>query len=74
MNPQLIFGIGGAVVALWGVTIAVFNEWAQKLGGDQLANGRPLTPRFVRLIGTYLALGGTLFVVLALTGVLPDHG
>ncbi|WP_144761194.1 hypothetical protein [Curtobacterium sp. 9128] len=74
MNPQLVFGIGGAVVGLWGVTIAVFNGWAQRLGGDQLANGRPLTPRFVRGIGVLLAVGGTLFVVLALTGVLPDHG
>lgn len=74
MNPQLIFGIGGAVGALWGLTIAIFNHWAQKLGGDQLANGRPLTPRFVRVIGIFLAIIGTLFVVLAVTGVLPDRG
>ncbi|KQO61175.1 hypothetical protein [Curtobacterium sp. Leaf261] len=74
MNPQLIFGIGGAVAAVWGVIIAIWNDWAQSIGGDQLANGRPLTPRFVRVIGVFLALGGTLFVVLALTGVIPDHG
>jgi hypothetical protein len=74
MNPQLIFGIGGAVGALWGLTIAIFNQWAQKLGGDQLANGRPLTPGFVRFIGIVMAAIGTLFVVLAVTGVLPDHG
>ncbi|TCL79668.1 MULTISPECIES: hypothetical protein [unclassified Curtobacterium] len=73
MNPQLFFGIGGAIVGLWGLTIAVFNQWAQKLGGDRLANGRPLTPGFVRFIGVVLAIGGTLFVILAITGVLPDH-
>lgn len=73
MNPQLSFGIGGAVAGVWGVTIAVFNRWAQRLGGDQLANGRPLTPRFVRVIGIFLAIVGALFVVLALTGVIPDH-
>jgi hypothetical protein len=73
MNPQLFFVIGGAIAALWGLTIAIFNQRAQKLGGGRFANGRPITPRFVRFIGVYLAVGGTLFVVLALTGVLPDH-
>jgi len=74
MNPQLAFGIGGAVVALWGLTITVFTPWAQQLGGGRLPNGRPITPGFVRFIGVFLAVGGTLLVVLALTGVLPDHG
>jgi hypothetical protein len=73
MNLQLIFGIGGAVAALWGLTIAIFNQWALKLGGDRLANGRSLTPGFVRFIGIFLAILGTLFVVLAVTGFLPDH-
>jgi hypothetical protein len=74
MNPQIIFGIGGAIAAVWGLTIAIFNEWAQKLGGDRLANGRPLTPAFVRTIGVFLLVGGMLFVILAVTGILPDHG
>lgn len=73
MNPQLVFGIGGAVAAVWGIVIAVWNRWAQNLGGDQLANGRPLTPTFVRAIGVFLAVGGILLVVLAVTGVLPSH-
>lgn len=74
MNPQLVFGIGGAVAGVWGLIIAVFPRWAQKLSGDELANGRPITPRFVRVIGVFLAVMGTVFVVAALTGFLPSRG
>lgn len=72
MSVVTWFGVGAVVVALWGVTIAVFNRWAQSIGGDQLANGRPLTPRFVRVIGIFLAVGGTVIAVLAFSGVLPS--
>ena len=73
MNPQLLFGIGGVVVAVWGVVICVWTPWAQRIGGGRLANGRPITPSFVRTIGVFLAVGGTTIAVLAFTGVLPDH-
>lgn len=72
MSVVTWFGVGAVVVALWGVTIAVFNRWAQSIGGDQLANGRPLTPRFVRVIGIFLAVIGTVIAVLAFSGVLPS--
>ncbi|KTR07209.1 hypothetical protein [Curtobacterium luteum] len=72
MTVATWFGIGAVVVALWGITIAVFNRWAQSIGGDQLVNGKPLTPGFVRLIGIFLAVGGTVIAVLAFSGVLPE--
>lgn len=74
MNPQLVFGIGGAVAALWGLTIVVSPQWARKVGSDQFANGKPITLGFMRFIGVFLAVIGTLFVVAALTGFLPSHG
>lgn len=72
MTVATWFGIGAVVVALWGVTIAVFNRWAQSIGGDQLVNGKPLTPGFVRFIGVFLAVVGTAIAVLAFSGVLPE--
>ncbi|MFJ4221754.1 hypothetical protein [Curtobacterium luteum] len=72
MTVATWFGIGAVVVALWGITIAVFNRWAQSIGGDQLMNGKPLTPRFVRVIGVFLAVIGTGIAVLAFSGVLPE--
>lgn len=72
MTVATWFGIGAVVVAIWGVTIAVFNRWAQSIGGDQLMNGKPLTPGFVRFIGIFLAVGGTVIAVLAFSGVLPE--
>lgn len=72
MTVATWFGIGAVVVALWGVTIAVFNRWAQSIGGDQLMNGKPLTPGFVRFIGVFLAVVGTAIAVLAFSGVLPE--
>ncbi len=35
-------------------------------------NGKPLTPGFVRFIGIFLAVGGTVIAVLAFSGVLPE--
>ncbi|MEK6311342.1 MAG: hypothetical protein V4737_03675 [Curtobacterium sp.] len=67
------FGVGAVVVALWGITIAVFNRWAQSIGGDQLMNGKPLTPGFVRFIGVFLAVVGTAIAVLVFSGVLPER-
>ncbi len=32
MTVATWFGIGAVVVALWGVTVAVFNRWAQRSG------------------------------------------
>lgn len=72
MTVATWFGVGAVVVALWGIIIAVFNRWAQSIGGDQLMNGKPLTPGFVRFIGIFLAVGGTVIAVLAFSGVLPE--
>ncbi|WJY01567.1 hypothetical protein [Curtobacterium sp. 458] len=71
-GPAWFFAIGGLVAAVWGVTVAVFNRWAQRIGGDELMNGKPLTPGFVRFIGIFLAVGGTVIAVLAFSGVLPE--
>ncbi|MFZ6990694.1 hypothetical protein ACO0E1_02270 [Curtobacterium sp. RRHDQ66] len=73
MTPGIWFGIGAVVVALWGITIAVFNRWAQSIGGDEFMNGRPITPRFVRVIGIFLAVIGTVIAVLAFSGMLPER-
>ncbi|MFJ4297732.1 hypothetical protein [Curtobacterium sp. NPDC089689] len=73
MTVMTWFGIGAVVVALWGITIAVFNRWAQSIGGDQLMNGKPITPGFVRFIGIFLAVVGTAIAVLAFSGVLPER-
>ena len=67
------FGVGAVIVAAWGVVIAVFNVWAQRIGGDQLANGRPLTPRFVRVIGVFLAVVGTGIAVVSFSDLLPSR-
>ncbi|WP_144712640.1 hypothetical protein [Curtobacterium pusillum] len=71
MNGSTWFGIGAIVVALWGIIIAVFNRWAQSIGGDELMNGRPLTPTFVRGIGVFLAIAGTAMAIVAFSGLLP---
>lgn len=73
MSVATWFGVGAVVVALWGITIAVFNRWAQSIGGDQLMNGKPLTPGFVRFIGVFLAVVGTAIAVLVFSGVLPER-
>lgn len=72
MNPQLIFGIGGAIAAVWGAIVAIWNQWATRLMGPSVT-GRQLTPTYVRFIGVFLCVGGILLVTLALTGVLPTR-
>jgi hypothetical protein len=72
VNPQLIFGIGGAVAAIWGAVVAIWTRWAMTLMGRSVT-GRQLTPTYVRFIGVFLCVGGILLVTLAVTGVLPDH-
>jgi hypothetical protein len=78
MNPAIVFGIGGVVLIVWGIICAVFNDWAAGLGkrtqriyGQAAAD--QVTPGRIRFIGIALALGGVLFVILALTGVLPNR-
>ena len=78
VNPAVFFSIGGAVLIVWGSIVAIFNEWAsrfmkrmQRMYGQRAAD--MVTPRYVRLIGICLATGGVLFLVLAFTGVLPNH-
>jgi len=73
MTAAAWFGIGAVVVALWGITITVFNRWAQSIVGDELMNGRPLTPRFVRVIGVFLAVVGTGIAIVSFSGLLPEH-
>ena len=78
MNPAIFFGVAGVVLFIWGTICAVFNEWASRLMKrtqsiyGQRASAQ-VTPRFVRFIGIFLAVGGIVFVVLALTGVLPNR-
>ena len=78
VNPAVFFSIGGAVLIVWGSIVAIFNEWAsrfmkriQRIYGPRATD--MLTPRYVRLIGIFLATGGVLFLVLAFTGVLPNR-
>ncbi|WP_439689249.1 hypothetical protein ACRQ4C_15085 [Curtobacterium sp. SP.BCp] len=71
-GPAWFFAIGGLVAAVWGVTVAVFNRWAQRIGGDELMNGKPLTPGFVRVIGIGLAIGGTVMATAAFSGLLRE--
>jgi len=78
MNPALLFSIAGAVGIVWGGICAVFNDWAagwgrrmQSLWGERAA--ARVTPGFVRIIGIGLIVIGIVFVVLAVTGVLPDR-
>jgi phage shock protein PspC (stress-responsive transcriptional regulator) len=73
VNGSTWFGIGAVVVAVWGVVIAVFNRWAQSIGGDELMNGRPITPTFVRVIGVFLAVLGTGIAIVAFSGLLPTN-
>lgn len=73
VDIRLFFGIGGVIAALWGVVICVWTSWAIRIGGGRLANGRPITPAFVRFIGVFLAVIGTTMAVLAFAGVLPKE-
>lgn len=73
MNPQIVFGIGGAVLLVWGAVIAVWTDWARSLSGGRFANGQPISRGFVRGIGIFFVIGGALFIVAAVTGLLPDH-
>ena len=78
VNPAVFFSIGGVILIVWGSIVAIFNEWAsrfmkriQRIYGKRATD--MVTPRYVRLIGIFLATGGVLFLVLAFTGVLPNH-
>ena len=78
VNPAVFFSIGGAVLIVWGSIVAIFNKWAcrfmkriQRMYGPRASD--MVTPRYVRLIGIFLATGGLLFLVLAFTGVLPNR-
>lgn len=78
VNPAVFFSIGGAVLVVWGSIVAIFNGWAsrfmkrtQRMYGQRAAD--MVTPRYIRLVGICLAAGGVLFMVLAFTGVLPNH-
>ncbi len=57
MNPQLIFGIGGAIAAVWGAIVAIWNDWALSLMGRSVT-GRQFSPAYIRLIGIVLCVGG----------------
>ncbi|KQQ28565.1 hypothetical protein [Frondihabitans sp. Leaf304] len=72
MNPQVIFGIGGAIAAVYGAIVAIWDDWALSLMGRSVT-GRQFSPAYIRLIGIVLCVGEVSIVVLALTGVLPDH-
>jgi preprotein translocase subunit SecY len=78
VNPAIVFSLAGIAAIVWGSIVAVFNDWAarlmkrtQRIYGQRAAD--MMTPRYVRVIGICLVVGGALFIVLALTGVLPNH-
>lgn len=73
MDVRLLFGIGGVIAALWGIAICVWTPWAIRIGGGRLADGRPITPAFVRTIGGFLAVVGTTIAILAFSGLLPER-
>jgi hypothetical protein len=78
VNPAVFFTVAGGVLIVWGSIVAIYNKWAarwmkrmQSIYGQRAADR--ITPGYVRLIGICLAAGGVLFIVLTLTGVLPNH-
>jgi hypothetical protein len=78
VNPAIFFPIAGAVLLVWGTIVAIFNQWAARLGKKtQSIYGQRasdmVTPRYMRFIGICLAVGGVLFIVLSLAGFFPNH-
>jgi hypothetical protein len=78
VNPAIFFPIAGVVLIAWGCLVAIKNRWAagwmskmQSIYGKRAA--AMVTPGYVRAIGILLAIGGVLFIVLAVLGVFPNR-
>ncbi|GGC85373.1 hypothetical protein GCM10011512_10300 [Tersicoccus solisilvae] len=72
MSAPVFFGVAGVVLLVWGLVVARWNHWAHRLQGRTLT-GQQFSPGFIRLLGVGLAIGGALFVVLAVAGAFSDH-
>lgn len=71
MNFQIVMGLGASVVLIWGTVIAIWSRWAASL----MRNGSTdttMTPATVRVIGIILIVIGTMGVILASIGAVPD--
>lgn len=78
MNPSVFALTAGIIAICWGALIATKHVWAagwgkkmQSIYGRRAAD--QVTPELVRTIGIVQICMGALFIVLALTGALPNE-